>query len=104
MASENFERPTFRAAVEGADEQAYREGYRRVTRELTWARSQGFVPTQRQLVLALAQAQRVYEVAHHGKAVAGRHPEWLRGRADALRELLKQGLGALPETDDPANN
>ena len=104
MASEFFERPTFRASVGDADELAYREGYRRAMRELAWARSQGFVPTERQLVLALAQAQRVYEVAHHGKAIAGRHPEWLRGRADALRELIKRGVAALPDAGDAAEN
>jgi hypothetical protein len=104
MASENFERPAFRASAGDADELAYREGYRRAMRELAWARSQGFVPTERQFVLALSQAQRVYEVAHHGKAIGGRHPEWLRGRADALRELIKRGVAALPAADDPTNN
>jgi len=74
----------------------YAEGYNRAARELAWARAHGFVPTERQLVRAATQAMRVYEVVQGGKAVAGRHPEWLRGRADALRDLLRQGAGSVP--------
>jgi hypothetical protein len=78
---------------------AYADGYSRAMRELAWARAHGFVPTERQLVGALAQAMKVYEVVHGGKAIAGRHPEWLRGRADALRDLLHQGVGGAPRND-----
>ena len=74
----------------------YAEGYNRATRELAWARAHGFTPTERQLVSAVTQTMRVYEVVQGGKAVAGRHPEWLRGRADALRDLLRQGAGSVP--------
>ena len=74
----------------------YADGYNRATRELAWARAHGFVPTERQLVRAVTQAMKVYEVVQGGKAVAGRHPEWLRGRADALRDLLRQGVGSVP--------
>ncbi len=76
----------------------YAEGYSRATRELAWARAHGFVPTERQLVRAVTQAMKVYEVVQGGKAVAGRHPEWLRGRADALRDLLRQGAGPVSPT------
>lgn len=100
MATDDVNRPTYRVSVGDADEQAYQDGFRRAMRELAWARSHGFVPTERQLVLALTQAMRVYEVAHGGKAVGGRHPEWLRGRADALRELVRRGAAAIPTSDD----
>jgi hypothetical protein len=100
MASDDFDRLLMGPSSVQADIQAYEEGYRRVMREMAWARSHGYAPTERQLVLALSQAQRVYEVAHGGKAVGGRRPEWLRGRADALRELLRRGVGAPPTDDD----
>ena len=48
------------------------------------------------MVRAVTQAMRVYEVVQGGKAVAGRHPEWLRGRADALRDLLRQAQAPSP--------
>jgi hypothetical protein len=78
---------------------AYTDGYNRALRELAWARAHGFAPTERQLVGAATQAMKVYEVVHGGKAVGGRHPEWLRGRADALRDLLRQGVGAVPRDE-----
>jgi hypothetical protein len=83
----------------------YADGYDRAAREFAWARAHGFVPTERQLVRAVSQAMRVYEVVQGGKVIAGRHPEWLRGRADALRDLLRQGAGSAPavtpgESDD----
>jgi hypothetical protein len=77
----------------------YADGYSRAVRELAWVRAHGFAPTERQLVRAVTQAMKVYEVVHGGKAVAGRHPEWLRGRADALRDLLRQGTSATPSGD-----
>ncbi|MGZ3583540.1 MAG: hypothetical protein ACXWQ5_08800 [Ktedonobacterales bacterium] len=82
------------------DEAAYHDGYARVIRELTWARSRGFVPTERQLVLALTEANRVYSTVRGGKFVGGRRPEWLRGRADALRSLLRDGISTIPSDDD----
>ncbi len=78
------------------DEVAYHDGYTRLMRELTWARSHGFVPSERQLVLALTQATRVYSAVRGGKFIGGRHPEWLRGRADALRALLREGVSTKP--------
>ncbi len=83
-----------------SDEVAYRDGYARVMRELMWARSRGFVPTERQLVLALTQANRVYAAVRGGKFVGGRRPEWLRGRADALRTVLRDGISATDPFDD----
>lgn len=83
-----------------SDEIAYQDGYTRVVRELTWARSQGFVPTERQLVLALTQATRVYGTVRGGKFIGGRRPEWLRGRADALRALLRGGISVSPREGD----
>jgi len=72
------------------DANAYQSGYERTMREFTWARAHGWVPTERQLVVALAQAQRVYGAARGGKPIGGQRPDWLRGRADALREVLHQ--------------
>ena len=83
-------------APRDSDELAYADGYRRVMRELAWARAHSFTPTERHITLALAQAARVYAAARGGKFVGGRRPEWLRGRADALRELLHQGVGHIP--------
>lgn len=71
------------------DVSAYRDGYARVSRELAWARAQGFVPSERQLVLALTHTLKVYGAVRGGKSIGGRRPEWLRGRADALRALLR---------------
>lgn len=82
------------------DAVAYRDGYTRVMREMSWARAHGFVPTERQLVLALTQAVKVYSTVRGGKSIGGRRPEWLRGRADALRALLHNGVGAIPR-DEP---
>ena len=83
-----------------SDGTAYRDGYQHAMRELSWARTRGFVPTERQLVRALMQALKVYHVVSGGKSIAGRHPDWLRGRADALRTLLRQNVGAMPVPGD----
>lgn len=71
------------------DEHAYHDGYARTIRELDWARRHGWVPTERQIVLGISQAMRVYSAARGGKFISGRHPEWLHGRADALRAALR---------------
>lgn len=75
-----------------ADDSAYREGYNRVVREIAWARDRGWAPTERQIVVALMQAVKVYGAVRGGRFIAGRRPEWLRGRADGLRTLLEQGF------------
>jgi hypothetical protein len=72
------------------DGEAYAEGYRRAARELTWVRAHGWRPTERQVTVALMQAVRVYAAARGGKFVGGQHPEWLHGRADALRDALRE--------------
>lgn len=77
-----------------ADVDAYRMGYTRTMREIAWARSHGWTPTERQLVLALSQITRVYGAVRGGKPIGGQRPDWLRGRADALRELLQRGVGS----------
>lgn len=74
------------------DATAYQSGYDRTMRELRWARAHGWNPTERQLVVALAQALRVYGAARGGKPIGGPRPDWLRGRADALRALLHAGV------------
>ncbi len=79
-----------------ADEAAYRDGYDRVIRELRWVRSRGWTPTERQITVALMQAARVYAAARGGRSVAGQRPEWLRGRVDALRMLVRRGEEMLP--------
>jgi hypothetical protein len=91
--------PPHDVPVDG-DMLAYREGYSRALREFAWARDHGFVPTERHIVLALMQATKVYETVRGGKSIAGRQPEWLHGRADALRTLLSQGAGAIPPDTD----
>ena len=86
-------------AATSDDAAAYRDGYERVMREIAWARRYGWTPTERQLVIAVAQAQSVYASARRGKFIGGQRPEWLHGRADALRELLHAGVGVFP-TDE----
>ena len=76
---------------------AYRDGYTRVARELAWAHANGYTPTERQLIRAVTQAARVYETARGGKFIGGRHPEWLRGRADALRAALRNDASPLQQ-------
>lgn len=76
--------------------EAYQAGYTRTMREVEWARAQGWNPTERQIVRALTQAMRVYSAVRSGKPIGGRHPAWLRGRADALRSLLHEGVGFDP--------
>jgi hypothetical protein len=83
--------------VAGGDAVAYRDGYARVMREISWARARGWVPTERQLVLALSQAGKVYATVRGGRSIGGRPPEWVHGRMDALRALLRNGIGALPQ-------
>jgi hypothetical protein len=74
-------------ATAGADFDA---GYEQVTREAAWARLRGWSPTERQLTVMLMRAARIYAAVRGGKSVAGQSPEWLRGRLDALRALLRQ--------------
>ena len=76
--------------------EAYQAGYTRTLREMEWAQAQGWRPTERQITLALMQAMRVYSAVRSGKPIAGRHPAWLRGRADALRSMLHSGVGFDP--------
>lgn len=78
--------------MEGKDDPlAYQEGYSRTLLEFAWARDHGFVPSERLLVLALMQANKIYDTVRGGKSVGGKQPEWLHGRADALRTLLSHG-------------
>ncbi len=79
------------------DEVAYRAGYARMMREVELGRASGWKPTERLLVVALSRTARIYASVRHGKPVGGQHPDWLRGRADALRELLRRGVGAPAE-------
>jgi len=100
MADGGFSWPADSDSPGPSDGTAYHEGYQRAMRELAWARTQGFIPTERQLVRALMQALKVYHVVSGGKSIAGRHPDWLRGRADALRALLRQGVSTTAASDD----
>ncbi len=93
-----FERPDDLIKPEDDDESAYRDGYARIMREVAWIREHGYMPTERQLVLALMQAVKVYDTVRGGRSIGGRHPEWLRGRADALHALVRSGVS----TDRPA--
>jgi hypothetical protein len=84
------------ADVEGSAE--YRAGFNAIMRDYTWGASRGYLPTERQLVLAVTHAARIYATARGGKQVSGRSPDWLRGRMDALRALIRQGVAAEPES------
>lgn len=80
-----------------SDEAAYQAGYWRTMREVEWVRMRGWIPTERQLVQALMQAMRVYTAARSGKPIGGQRPAWVHGRADALRELIRQGASFGPD-------
>lgn len=97
MANSGSGEPGRRSAGYDSDEAAYQDGYQRMLRASDWARERGWVPSQRQLTVALMRTMRVYTAARGGKVIAGQRPEWLRGQADALRELLRQGVGSLPD-------
>lgn len=77
----------------------YYAGYMGVARELSRAMARGFRPTERQLALGMTQAARIYSAAQGGKPVGGRSPEWLRGRVDGLRALIRKGVAARPQAE-----
>ena len=79
----------------------YRAGYNTIMREYTWGARRGYLPTERQMVLALTHAARIYSAARGGKPVSGRGPDWLRGRVDALRALIRRGVAANPDAIEP---
>lgn len=72
------------------DEAAYHMGFALARREFAWVVAHGYAPTERQIVQALTQTMRVYAAASNGKYVSGQRPDWLRGRADALRQILRE--------------
>ncbi len=76
--------------TETPDEVAYHMGFALAVREFAWVVAHGYAPTERQIVRALTQTMRVYTAASSGKYVSGQRPEWLRGRADALRQIIRQ--------------
>lgn len=84
------------ADVEGSAD--YRAGFSTIMRDYAWGASRGYSPTERQLVLAVTHAARIYTATRGGKPVSGRSPEWLRGRLDALRTLIRRGVAAKPES------
>jgi hypothetical protein len=84
--------------VNGENSEEYRSGFAAIMRDYTFGASRGYLPTERQLVLAVTHAARIYTAARGGKPVSGRGPEWLRGRVDALRTLIRQGVAAEPES------
>ncbi|HEY7983889.1 MAG TPA: hypothetical protein VID73_06960 [Ktedonobacterales bacterium] len=77
----------------------YDAGYEQVTREMAWARLRGWDPSERQLTVTLLRAARIYAAVRGGKTVAGQSPEWLRGRLDALRAVLRQRAAEARERD-----
>ena len=91
--------PISQVASRESDEAAYRDGYRQMMRAAEWARDAGWTATQRQITVALMRTIRVYAAVRRGKVIAGQRPEWLRGQADALRELVRQGVGDVPDGD-----
>jgi hypothetical protein len=73
-----------------AESPDYYAGFTSVLRELSSAQARGFQPTERQLVLAVTHSARIYTSARSGKPIGGRSPDWLRGRVDGLRSLLRR--------------
>lgn len=88
MSSSDDDTPRFEITPE------YRAGFSSVLRELAWARSRGFEPTERQLTVAISESARIYTTARSGKPIGGRSPEWMRGRVDALRTVIRRGIAA----------
>jgi hypothetical protein len=80
------------------DSADYRAGFNTIMREFAWGRSRGYMPTERQLVVAVTHAARIYTAARGGKPVSGRSPDWLRGRVDALRTLIRRRVATIPES------
>ncbi|HEX2347083.1 MAG TPA: hypothetical protein VHI51_01480 [Ktedonobacterales bacterium] len=74
----------------------YYAGFTSVLRELADAQARGYQPTERQLALAVTHSARIYTTARGGKPVGGRSPDWLRGRVDGLRSLLRRTDVARP--------
>ncbi len=77
----------------------YYAGFTSVIRELSMAQTRGFTPTERQLVLALTHAARIYSSARSGKPIGGRSPDWLRGRLDGLRASLRHDTASRPQSE-----
>ena len=77
-----------------AESPEYYAGFTSVIRELSSAQARGFEPTERQLVLAVTHSSRIYTSARSGKPIGGRSPDWLRGRVDGLRSILRQKIEA----------
>jgi hypothetical protein len=78
------------APADGITSSDYDAGYAQAAREATWARLRGWTASERQLTVMLMRAARIYASVRGGKSVAGQSPEWLRGRLDALRALVRQ--------------
>ena len=96
--------PLLASAASEEPESAFRIGYNRTLREFAWALARGYSPTERQLVVALTQTMRVYTAARVGKHIGGQSADTLRGRADALRMLIRQGAAARPRLNDITDN
>jgi hypothetical protein len=77
----------------------YYAGFSSVIREVSSAQERGFQPTERQLVLAVTHSARIYTSARSGKPVGGRSPDWLRGRVDGLRSMLRRQVAAQIQAD-----
>jgi hypothetical protein len=82
-----------------AESPDYYAGFTSVIRELSSARARGFQPTERQLVLAVTHSARIYSSARSGKPISGRSPDWLRGRVDGLRSLLRRGAESRTQSE-----
>jgi hypothetical protein len=84
--------------VDGEGSAEYRAGFETIMRDYAWSSMRGYLPTERQLVLAVTHAARIYTATRGGKPIGGRSPDWLRGRVDALRTLIRRGAAAEPES------
>lgn len=82
-----------------AESPEYYAGFTSVIRELSSAQARGFQPTERQLVLAVTHSARIYSSARSGKPISGRSPDWLRGRVDGLRSLLRRSAEARSQAE-----
>ncbi len=82
-----------------AESPDYYAGFTSVLSEMSRAQARGFEPTERQLVLAITHSARIYTSARSGKPVGGRSPDWLRGRVDGLRSLLRHQVSARSQAE-----
>lgn len=100
MSSDHDEAPSSETLAQLlAESPEYYAGFTSVVHELSSAQARGFEPSERQLVLAVTQSARIYTSARSGKPISGRSPDWLRGRVDGLRSMLRRQIEARTQAE-----